>query len=308
MPRPFEVSPEEIASDIDAFVDTTFADLRYTFQEMPRGNNFVEYTRFRDAYQTLKRKTSAFRDLSADTVWDAMREDAMAFVVLRTILGMTSGEWGALAIDERETKMQPYEAGGIDRNCRVKRGYVANLKPDRSAKTIERMRDMIDVACHHLSAGAPEVADNVIHRLNKVDTSEGLTSLQFVADHDVPYVALLYERLLGRPFATHRDTVSEEVGVVMENAVEKRLVALGIQYRPTGKAEVVPGFEQAPDLVIPDELAPRIAIEAKIANDGGTARDKAGRIRLLVENERRREARGGDPCQIIAWHRRPRLR
>jgi hypothetical protein len=144
------------------------------------------------------------------------------------------------------------------------------------------------------------VADNVIHRLDKVDTSEGLTSLQFVADHDAPYAALLYERLLGRPFATHRDAVSEEVGVVMENAVATRLVAAGIHYRPSGKAEVVPGFDQAPDLVVPDELAPRVAIEAKIANDGGTARDKAGRIRLLVENERRREARGEHPCQVIA--------
>jgi hypothetical protein len=37
----------------------------------------------------------------------------------------------------------------------------------------------------------------------------------------------------------------------------------------------------------------------KIARDGDTARDKAVRIRLLVENERRRKVRGGNPFQVI---------
>jgi hypothetical protein len=65
----------------------------------------------------------------------------------------------------------------------------------------------------------------------------------------------------------------------MESAVASKLDEAGIDYRPTRKAEVVPGFEQAPDFIVPDEVSPEIVIEAKIANDGGTARDKAGRIR-----------------------------
>lgn len=40
----------------------------------------------------------------------------------------------------------------------------------------------------------------------------------------MPYPVLLYERLLGRPFAGHRDSVSELIGDVMETAIEAVLV------------------------------------------------------------------------------------
>jgi hypothetical protein len=38
--------------------------------------------------------------------------------------------------------------------------------------------------------------------------------------HGVPYAMLLYERFLGRPFAGHRDSVSEIVGDSLESAIE----------------------------------------------------------------------------------------
>jgi hypothetical protein len=47
---------------------------------------------------------------------------------------------------------------------------------------------------------------------------------------------LLYERFLGRPFAGHRDSVSELVGDVMESAIEDVLSAAGISYRKTKRA------------------------------------------------------------------------
>lgn len=39
-------------------------------------------------------------------------------------------------------------------------------------------------------------------------------------DAHIPYAVLLYEHYLGRPFASHRDGVSELVGDVMESAIE----------------------------------------------------------------------------------------
>ena len=51
--------------------------------------------------------------------------------------------------------------------------------------------------------------DGVIHRLAKFDTQKGSASLQYAAKENVPYAVLLYERYLGRPFAAHRDAVSE---------------------------------------------------------------------------------------------------
>ena len=111
---------------------------------------------------------------------------------------------------------------------------------------------------------------------------------------------LLYERFLGRPFASHRDSVSELIGDVMENAVEERLSKAGVSYRKTGRAERVPGFEQAPDFFVPDEVAPTVIIEAKITSDDGTARDKVARILRLANMRDEARRAGRTPFQVIA--------
>jgi hypothetical protein len=97
----------------------------------------------------------------------------------------------------------------------------------------------------------------------------------------VPYAMLLYERFLGRPFAGHRDSVSELVGDVVEAAVEAVLVAAKISFRKTKRAERVTGFDQAPDFITPSEFNPKIVIEAKLTEDDGTARDKVTRVQHL---------------------------
>jgi hypothetical protein len=56
----------------------------------------------------------------------------------------------------------------------------------------------------------------------------------------------------------------------------------------------IPGFEQAPDFLVPDCDRPQIVIEAKLAEDGGTARDKASQI------ERLSKTTGRDNLTLIA--------
>jgi hypothetical protein len=92
---------------------------------------------------------------------------------------------------------------------------------------------------------------------------------------------VLYERFLGRPFAGHRDSVSELVGDVVEAAVEAVLADDKISFRKTRRAERVEGFDQAPDFIIPSEFNPKIVIEAKLTEDDGTARDKVTRVQHL---------------------------
>jgi len=99
----------------------------------------------------------------------------------------------------------------------------------------------------------------------------------------VPYAMLLYERFLGRPFAGHRDSVSELVGDNLESVIEDVLSSAGVSYRKTKRAERIPGFDQAPDFIIPSEFNPRAIIEAKVTEDDGTARDKVTRIQHLGE-------------------------
>jgi hypothetical protein len=140
----------------------------------------------------------------------------------------------------------------------------------------------------------------MIHRLDKADTRTGLIGLRHLANEGVPYPMLLYERFLGRPFAGHRDSVSELVGAAMENAVEERLRQAGISFRKTGRAERVEGFDQAPDFIIPDEWNPQVVIEAKITEDDGTARDKVTRIQHLAEIGHQRQLEGKPGFQVIA--------
>jgi hypothetical protein len=92
---------------------------------------------------------------------------------------------------------------------------------------------------------------------------------------------VLYEQFLGRPFAGHRDSVSEFVGDSLESAIEDVLSKAGISYRKTKRAERIPGFDQTPDFIIPNEFNPQILIEAKITEDDGTARDKVTRVQHL---------------------------
>jgi len=68
-------------------VAVTFADLQSQFLSMPRGAGFIDYADFQTAYEVLKRETQAFSLFDETTVWKALRADALALVVLRTILG-----------------------------------------------------------------------------------------------------------------------------------------------------------------------------------------------------------------------------
>jgi hypothetical protein len=111
---------------------------------------------------------------------------------------------------------------------------------------------------------------------------------------------LLYERFLGRPFAGHRDSVSELVGDGLESAIEDQLVAAGITFRKTKRAERIAGFDQAPDFIIPDEFNPAVIIEAKLTEDDGTARDKATRIIRLCQMSEERTRAGNSTYQVIA--------
>ena len=86
----------------------------------------------------------------------------------------------------------------------------------------------------------------------------------------VPYAMLLYERFLGRPFAGHRDSVSELVGNLLESAIAKVLDQSGIDSRQPKRAEKIAGFDQTPDFIVPDEYNPHVVIEAKVTEDDGT--------------------------------------
>jgi len=190
---------------------------------------------------------------------------------------MSPASWIRVAAGKRPTFQHPFLS------CRV-----------------SESKALVSVAVDYITRGAPPGAADVVHRLNKIDSAEGLVSLRHAANQHVPYAVLLYERYLGRPFASHRDSVSELVGDVMESAIEERLAKARITFRKTRRAERVPGFEQAPDFFIPTEVAPAAIIEAKITGDDGTARDKVSRVLNLATMRDKRERDGHPTFELIA--------
>lgn len=278
MPFPFEVSFDELRADPDAYVDAVFDCLESEFMVMPRGHGFVEFPTFESGYETLKRVTRGFREVTSENVTSAVINAPVALLVLRCMLGFTPPEWAEYAKRHTGVPITQGAARSLDRTIR--------MDPDRDLAGIgtvtrERLDALITAACHFLRCGVPSVPRDSLHRSDKADTREGLASLRSIADLGAPYSVLLYERFLGRPFAAHRDSVSELVGNLVESAIEDVLTRAGISYRKTRRAERVTGFDQAPDFIVPNEFNPQVVIEAKLTEDDGTARDKVTRVQHL---------------------------
>ena len=278
MPFPFEVGFDELQSDIDTYVDAVFGCLESEFLVMPKGKGFVEFPAFENGYEALKRATGSFRNVTADTVATAVFETPIVLIVLRCMLGFTPPEWAYYATRHTGVEVGQGAARTIDR--RIRMDPEAEL-PKKGTVTEERIRALIAGACHALEAQVPENSLKTLHRLEKADTKAGLVSVRSSAELGVPYSILLYERLLGRPFAGHRDSISELIGNIVENAIEEVLTRAGISHRKTKRAERLDGFDQAPDFVVPNEFNPQVIIEAKLTEDDGTARDKVTRVQHL---------------------------
>ncbi|MDA8220049.1 MAG: hypothetical protein M0Z94_20800 [Dehalococcoidales bacterium] len=300
MTKPFEVGLEYLTDHLEEMVNEVFADLQSQFLVLPKGNNFVEYANFEEAYEVLKRHTSAFTALTESKVRAALREDSLALIVLRSILGMSPPEWAELARSEGASDVDTGAARNLEAQCRKRPTYLAQLFSRGNGKTLERVNALVSVAVKYIVRGAPARSSETVHRLDKADTVHGLKSVEYVASQRVPYAMLLYERYLGRPFATHRDAVSELVGEIMENTIAKRLDEFEISYYRTQRGRAIPGYAQAADFYVPDEYRPEVQIEAKMASDDGTARDKVARILRLAQMRDERIRRGESGFELIA--------
>src|SRR5262249_24340946 len=95
-------------------------------------------------------------------------------------------------------------------------------------------------------------------------------------------------------------SISELLDALLEVSIEEMLHSAGISYRKTKRAGRVHGFDQAPDFIVPDEFNPRVIIEAKFAEDDGTARDKITRVQHLDELSRAGMRRGTFKYEVIA--------
>ncbi|MBI5426933.1 MAG: hypothetical protein HZA02_01500 [Nitrospinae bacterium] len=276
---PFEVTFDEVLKNPEGYVDAVFSCLESEFLVMPKGTGFIEYPIFERGYEALKTATKGLSKFESSTVLAVTLREPISIVVLRTMLGFTPPEWGYVTTQRTGTTVAQGFVRSLDRKVRIAPETPINA----NGVTKERLKALVETACHLLSEGVPKVDADQLHRLDKADTKRGIESISNLAGMGVPYAMLLYERFLGRPFAGHRDSVSELVGDSLESAIEEVLSSAGISFRKTKRAERIEGFDQTPDFIIPSEFNPQIIIEAKITEDDGTARDKVTRIQHLGE-------------------------
>jgi hypothetical protein len=278
MPFPFEVPFAQVEANLEVFVDEVFGALQSEFLNLPKGDGFIDYSVFSKGYEELKGITHDFREISPEPIVATIYRVPISFIVLRTILGFTPPEWAYITTQRSDVAVTQDAARALDRAIRM--APLTPLRPNNGV-TGKRLSAMVATACKLLTEPPPQIPDDRLYRLDKADTRDGLASLQPLADLGVPYAMLLYERFLGRPFAGHRDSVSELVGDVLESAIETQLAQAKISFRKTKRAERVSGFDQAPDFIVPDEFNPQVVLEAKITEDDGTARDKVTRVQHL---------------------------
>jgi len=296
MRYPFEANQDEVLANPEAYVDAVFSSLASEFLTMPKGEGFLDYSVFASGYEALKSATVGFTQFTPPVVLNAALKCPVVLIVLRTILGFTPPEWAYIASSRKGVDVPQNAARSLDRNIRST--PERPLKPGTATRA--RIVALVETACELIAEGCPEIPPDRLHRFCKADSLDGLSSVRQLAGLGAPYAMLLYERFLGRPFAGHRDSVSELVGDGLESAIEEQLVSAGVTYRKTKRAERLAGFDQAPDFIIPDEFHPAVIIEAKLTEDDGTARDKATRIIRLCQMSDQRAREGKASYQVVA--------
>lgn len=166
---PFEMDADELPDHLDGLVDIVWDSLQSNFLTLPRGPGFVDYEHFAAAYDELLRSTQRFADFRLDTVWKAFEQDPLVFVVIRTILGMSPTEWAFLTSRAAAMEIPQKWARQFDRS--VRRGKRQYRPP-----TLANVRAMLEAAVEMLSTPVGPLPAQVIHRLDKIDTRDGVAS------------------------------------------------------------------------------------------------------------------------------------
>ncbi len=188
MKFPFELSFAEVQADLDSSVTAVFSCLESEFLVMPKGIGFIDYPVFERGYEALKQATRGFTVLDPEPLLQKTFEAPVVILVLRTMLGFTPPEWAYVATSQTGVEVSQGFVRSLDRKIRL-----SPLSPLADGKvTMERVKALIDTACQLLKEGAPAVAPDKIHRLDKADTKSGIGGVQTLAGMGAPYAMLLY--------------------------------------------------------------------------------------------------------------------
>ena len=236
------------------------------------------YEPLREAYYAAHALTRGFQAVEADELAEAIRTDPRTLRIFRLLLGLTTQEFAAA------TALPELASLPTLTNARVK-SIEAGRQPTTDGAQVSAL-----VVTRAMSGDLfPAMADGRARKLAKPDTAEGWATVREFAENGVPLAVLLHQRHYGGAFRQLLDATSTQRGDLLENPVEALFQDNGIQFIRTGagnQAQIAAQFgltvQPAPDYVVFDSSnVLRAILECKLANDGGTARDKASRFTTL---------------------------
>ena len=288
-----------------------------SFHLVPRGQAMESQADFVAAYDALAAATGNFSDVSQDSLTAALLATPSSLPALRMIACLTNKE---LAVAMK--LVDPTLRVSDDTLKRFERGQPPDPSvTGRRAEQAESRRTglasaivaAIRATMDRQILTVPDDALATFHsKLDHQDTIGGWTSVHDTAVNGVPYSALLYHRYVGGVWRQVQDAYSEAKGDgILELPLARLLGEEGIPfYRSpsgaTGAADTARrfGLHPGPDFVLPADQ-PAVVVESKVAEDGGTARDKASRIEGLADSARRA---GLVVCALVdgkGWSERP---
>jgi hypothetical protein len=279
-----------------------------SFHLIPRGTAMASQGEFTSAYDDLAAATANFAVADTATLTRAVLAAPRALIPLRMIAGLTHNE---LAV-----AMKLVDPGSTTSGATLKkfeRSPAPNGVTAKREALVKTAVEAIRAVLNRQILTVPEDAAGNFHsKIDREDTRDGWLSVNDAAVHGVPYSALLYHRYVGGAWRQVQDAYSEIKGDnILEVPLEQLLISEKIPYYRTpsgasGAADAARrfGLNPGPDFVIP-EHEPAVIIESKVAEDGGTARDKAARIQALAIAGRRA---GLAVCALVdgkGWGERP---
>jgi hypothetical protein len=238
------------------------------------------------AYARAHELTQGFRITDPEALKAAITTESRTLQIFRLLVGLTAQEFATAT--QIIAQRHGLKAVSVSRIKSLEAGSPCNESTARCcALTIDE--GMRGVLFGTQPAGA------VQPKILKPDTLEGWITVQRYAAGGVPLPVFLHQRHYGGAFRQLLDATSTKRGDLLEDAVEEVFRESQIKFIRTGshnQEEIARRFgltvRPAPDFVVfngSDTL--RALLECKVANDGGTARDKAARFaNLRTESNR----------------------
>jgi len=256
--------------------------LSMTFQAVAWNKEVLyEHTSFREIYQRVLERTEGFSSVDDGNVAAILVDYPPSLLVFRSIAALSLDEVSLLLRETQglslsKDQMREFELGREVGKADVQRWNKA------SGPLAKIICDAIGGNLLELPHTAPKTLFR--DRKDKTDTRQGWRGVRVTAEHGVPYWELLYQRYVGGFFRQAMDASSSIKGDILEVAIVHLLNTNHVPFYRTRPREKIPSWEQAPDFLLPNRENPTLALEAKLAEDGGTARDKAARVeRFCIE-------------------------